>query len=94
MEKAAALFFVLGVLGALISVHVYTRSELKKMGSDMTMRDFERHLSWLSIGRNNLVGTNLNDKEKELILKIFRRFRFMISGVAFVFFLLFLFKVF
>lgn len=36
----------------------------------------------------NLDGTNLNDKEKELILKIFRRFRFVISGVAFVFFFL------
>ncbi len=36
----------------------------------------------------NLDGTNLDDNEKEPIFKIFRRFRFAISGVVFVFFFL------
>lgn len=88
IKNSAALFLVLGVLWTLISVHAYTRVELKRVGSDMTMRDVKRHLFWLSIGRMNLDDTNLDDKEKALIFKVFRIFRFVLSGVAFVFFLL------
>ncbi|CUR48510.1 hypothetical protein BN2364_4069 [Alloalcanivorax xenomutans] len=36
----------------------------------------------------NLDDTNLDDKEKALIFKVFWIFRFVLSGVAFVFFLL------
>ncbi len=54
----------------------------------MTMRDVKRHLFWLFIGRMNLDDTNLDDKEKALIFKVFRIFRFAISGVVFVFFFL------
>ncbi|MCU5782640.1 hypothetical protein MA04_01940 [Alcanivorax balearicus MACL04] len=90
VETVTAIFLVVGVSVSLATIYLYALIELRKANSDLSLRDVNKHVSWLSIGMGRLDRSNLSDKDRELIVQVFNLFKISIGGVVLVFFFIFM----